>query len=105
MSSLSLSWLPRRLVVSLAVVTFVAVVAAVAFGLAYPDPVSSGALGPDWQCTRLAIVFTSCTRVVRVKTAAAAAEEGRAPSCPRSAAWRYAPWRNAPWRTGLGLLR
>jgi hypothetical protein len=60
-------------------------------GLANPEPVSSGMLGPDWQCTRLALVFTSCSRVARFETAAAA--EGKAPSCPSS------------WRNALGLLR
>ena len=56
----SLSWLSKRLAVSLVVVTLVAVAAAVAFSLAYPEPVSSAELGPDWQCTRLAMVFTTC---------------------------------------------
>jgi hypothetical protein len=57
-------WTLRGLVVLLAVVTLVSAAAAVSIGLAYPEPVSSGALGPDWQCTRLALVFTSCSRVV-----------------------------------------
>ena len=83
----------RPIAVSVAVATLVAVTAAMAIGLADPAPVSSGALGPDWQCTRLALVFTSCTRIVRFKTAAAG--EVKAPSCPRSATWRNA----------LGLLR
>ena len=81
---------PRQIAALVVIVTLVAVTAAVAMGLATPEPVSSGVLGPDWQCTRLAMVFTSCTRVVRFKTAAA---EGKAPSCPRS------------WRNALGLLR
>jgi hypothetical protein len=80
---------PRQ-IAAIAVVTLVAVTAAVAMGLSNPEPVSSGALGPDWQCTRLAFVFTSCTRVVRFKTAAA---EGKVRACPKS------------WRNGLGLLR
>lgn len=88
-----LSWLPRRLAVSAAVVALVAVAAAMALGLAYPEPVSSNALGPEWQCSRLALVFTTCTRVATRKTAAVA--ETRVPACPRSIAWRNA----------LGLLR
>ena len=56
-------WTLRGLVVLLAVVTLVSAAAAVSIGLAYPEPVSSGALGPDWQCTRLALVFTSCSRI------------------------------------------
>ena len=77
----SLSWLPRRLAVSLAVVTLVAIAAAVAFGLAYPEPVSSGMLGPDWQYTRLALVFTTCTRIAAAKTTTLAEIKG--PSCQR----------------------
>jgi hypothetical protein len=84
----------RTIAVTVAVVTLVAITAAMAIGLAH-EPVSSGALGPDWQCARLALVFTSCKRIVAAKAAAAPAAEGKAPSCPRSAAWRNA----------LGLLR
>jgi hypothetical protein len=83
----------RPIAVSVAVATLVAVAAAMAIGFADPAPVSSAALGPDWQCTRFALVFTSCTPIARFKTAAAG--EGKAPSCPRSATWRNA----------LGLLR
>lgn len=81
----------RQVAAVAVVVTFVAVAAAMAMGLANPEPVSSGMLGPDWQCTRLALVFTSCSRVVRFQAAASA--EGKAPSCPRS------------WRSLYGLLR
>ena len=85
----------RPVAVSVAVVTLVAVAAIMAIGLAHPESVSSGPLGPDWQCARLALVFTSCTRVVRFKTAAA--EQGKAPACPRPSVWR--------WRQALDLLR
>ena len=78
----------RPVAVSVAVVTLVAVATAMAIGLAYPEPVSSGGLGPDWQCTRLALVFTSCSRVVRFK--AAAVEQGKAPACSRPSVWRQA---------------
>jgi hypothetical protein len=78
----------RPVAVSVAVVTLVAVATAMAIGLAHPEPVSSGALGPDWQCTRLALVFTSCTHVVRFKTAAA--EQGKTPACSRPSVWRQA---------------
>ena len=79
----------RPVAASVAVITLVAVAAAMAIGLAHPEPVSSGVLGPDWQCTRLALVFTSCTPIVRFKTAAVVVES-KAPVCPRPAAWRYA---------------
>lgn len=59
-----------------AVVTLVAVAAAFAIGLTHPEPVSSGALGPDWQCTRLALVFTSCTRIAAVRAASVAGGKG-----------------------------
>ena len=75
-------------VVSVGVVALVAVVAAMSIGLAYPEPVSSGALGPDWQCTRLALVFTSCARVVRVEGATTVAAKGAL--CQRGTAWRSA---------------
>ena len=54
---------------------------AVSIGLAYPEPVSSAALGPDWQCTRLAFVLTTCRRSVRTDAAAASAR--RDADCPR----------------------
>ena len=71
----------RPVGVSVVVVTLVAVATAMAVGLAHPEPVSSGALGPDWQCTRLALVFTSCTRIAAAKAASVAGAKG--PSCPR----------------------
>jgi len=82
--------IPRQIAAWALVVTLVAVIAVAAIGLMYPEPVSSGALGSDWQCTRLAFVFTSCSPVVRFKTAAV--ETGKAHACPRRA-----------WRNVLGL--
>ena len=69
-----------RIVACVAVVTLVAITAAVAIGMTHPEPVSSGMLGPDWQCTRLALVFTSCTRIATAKAAAVA---GGKALCPR----------------------
>ena len=83
----------RRVAAFVVVAMLVAVSAAVAMGLSYSEPVASGALGPDWQCARLAFVFTSCTRVVRLKTAAV--EESKSAACQRPAFWRRA----------VGLLR
>ena len=59
-----------------AVVMLVAVAAAFAIGMTHPEPVSSGALGPGWQCTRLALVFTSCTRIAAVGAASVAGGKG-----------------------------
>lgn len=84
----------RRVAACVVVAMLVAMSAAVAMGLTYSEPASSGALGPDWQCARLAFVFISCTRVVRLKTASVE-EPGKAPACPRPALWRKA----------IGLLR
>jgi hypothetical protein len=67
MSSL---WTRKAVVVAAAVVTVVCLGAFVSFGLASPEPVSSAALGPDWQCSRLAFVFTTCTRIGTAETAA-----------------------------------
>lgn len=76
----------RQVAAGVVLVTLMAVTAAVALGLSHPQPVSSGELGPDWQCTRLAFVFTSCSRVVHLKTAVAE-EEGKGPTCPRPTLW------------------
>jgi hypothetical protein len=73
--------MPMQIAACIAVVTLVAITAAIAIGLTHPEPVSSGALGPDWQCTRLALVFTSCTRIAAAKAASVAGARG--PSCPR----------------------
>jgi hypothetical protein len=69
-----------RIAACVAVVTLVAITAAVAIGMTHPEPVPSGMLGPEWQCTRLALVFTSCTRIAAVKTASVA---GGTALCPR----------------------
>ena len=71
--------MPGQIAACVAVVTLVAL--AVAAGLTHPEPVSSEALGPDWQCTRLALVFTSCTRIAAAKAASVAGANG--PSCAR----------------------
>ena len=72
--------IPGRIAACAAVVTLVAITAAVAIGMTHPEPVPSGMLGPDWQCTRLALVFTSCTRIAAAK---AASVDGSKALCPR----------------------
>ena len=72
-------WTRKGLMLSVAIVTLAAIAAALSIGLAYPEPVSSAALGPDWQCTRLAFVLTTCSKMVRAQSASA---ETRAdPAC------------------------
>jgi hypothetical protein len=74
-------WTRKGLMLSVAIVTLAVVAAALSIGLAYPEPISSAALGPDWQCTRLAFVLTTCTRMVRRETASASPRSD--PACPR----------------------
>jgi len=74
-------WTRKNFAVAAAVVTVACVVVAIAVGLAYPEPIPSAALGPDWQCTRLAFVLTTCTRVARAESTSAVAPKD--PACPR----------------------
>ncbi len=74
--------IPGQIAACIAVVTLVAITAAVAIGLTHPEPVSSGALGPDWQCTRLALVFTSCTRIAAARAASVTGGKGLCPRRP-----------------------
>ena len=64
-------WTARNLFFFVAIVSLACVAAFVAIGLVYPEPVSSAALGPDWQCSRLAFVWTTCTRLKSTKLASA----------------------------------
>ena len=77
----SLFWTRKNLAVAAAVVTVACVVVAIAIGLAHPEPIPSAALGPDWQCTRVAFVLTTCTRVARAESASGGAPKD--PACSR----------------------
>ena len=66
-------WTRKHLVFTLALVSLACVAAAVAIGLTSPEPIQSAALGPQWQCTRLAFVFTICSRVPEIERAIARA--------------------------------
>lgn len=55
-------WTSKNLVFVVAAASLICVVAFMAIGVIYPEPVPS-VLGPDWQCSRLALVFTTCHRV------------------------------------------
>ena len=57
------SWWTRKNLVLAAAVSLACAVAFLAVGLSYPEPAASAALGPDWQCSRLALVFTTCSRI------------------------------------------
>ena len=74
-------WTPKNLVFVAAILSLACVAAFVVIGFAYPEPVSSAALGPDWQCSRLAFVWTTCTRLKSANTASAGV--AREPACRR----------------------
>jgi hypothetical protein len=56
-------WTRKYLVFILAFVSLACVVALVAAGLTFSEPFPAAEIGPDWQCSRLAFVFTVCSRV------------------------------------------
>jgi hypothetical protein len=55
-------WSRKGAVLVAAVAASAALIAFMAFSLASPQPVSSAALGPDWQCSRVAFLLTTCSR-------------------------------------------
>lgn len=55
-------WTRRSLVLAGAAVVLASAIGVFATGVSYPEPVARASLGPDWQCTRLAFVFTTCSR-------------------------------------------
>jgi len=56
------NWWTRKNLVLAAAVVALAFIGFVVIGVSYPEPAASAALGPDWQCSRLAFVFTTCSR-------------------------------------------
>jgi hypothetical protein len=74
-------WNRRTLILAAAVASLACATSFVAFGMSYPDPAASAALGPDWQCSRLAFVFTTCGRVKH--TQSASVRMARIPVCGR----------------------
>lgn len=76
-------WTPKDIAVVAAVVMLAAIVAVLSIELVLPEPIPHAALGPDWQCSRLAFVFTTCTRIQRVVTARVPARNEQQPVCPR----------------------
>lgn len=74
-------WTLKGFVIAAAIVLFACVAGVAATGLVYPEPVSSAALGPDWQCSRLAFVWTTCRRVTHARPASVRLAKVQA--CPR----------------------
>lgn len=56
-------WNRKTLVLAAAAVVLACTMGFAATGLSYPEPVASAALGPDWQCSRVAFVLMTCSRV------------------------------------------
>ena len=56
------NWWTRRNFGLAAAIVALALIGFVVIGVSYPEPAASAALGPDWQCNRLAFVFTTCSR-------------------------------------------
>jgi hypothetical protein len=56
-------WWTRKNLALIAAVIALAFTGFIMIGLSHPEPAASAALGPDWHCSRLAFVFTSCSRV------------------------------------------
>ena len=57
------NWWTRRYLVLVAAAVALAFIGFVVIGVSYPEPAASAVLGPDWQCSRLVLVFTTCSRV------------------------------------------
>jgi hypothetical protein len=62
-------WTPKGFIFAAAIASLACVAVIVAIGLAYPEPVSSAELGPEWQCSRLAFVWTTCRRTKHAQSA------------------------------------
>jgi hypothetical protein len=74
-------WTRKDIAFAIAIVSLGCVAAVLAIGLANPEPISNAALGPDWACSRIALVWTTCTRVQQ--TASAAVRAPKEPACQR----------------------
>ncbi|WP_426433886.1 hypothetical protein [Bradyrhizobium genosp. P] len=55
-------WSRKGVALAAAVVASAGAAALLSWNVMSPEPVSSAALGPDWQCSRVAFVLTTCTR-------------------------------------------
>ena len=55
-------WTRRSLVLAATAAALASAIGLFATEVSYPEPVARATLGPDWQCSRLAFVFTTCSR-------------------------------------------
>jgi hypothetical protein len=65
----------RKLTFLGATVTLTGAAAFLWVAVAYPKPISSAALGAEWQCTRTAFVWTSCSRILQTEAVAQSARK------------------------------
>ena len=56
-------WTRKYLIVAAGIIALACASSVAAFGLSTPEPAASAALGPEWQCSRLIFVFTTCSRM------------------------------------------
>jgi hypothetical protein len=56
-------WTTRRLAFVGAAATLTGAAVFFSLAMAYPKPIASVALGAEWQCTRTAFIWTSCSRI------------------------------------------
>ena len=73
-------WTPKAIIVAAALAACAAVI--VATGLVAPEPEPNATLGPGWQCSRLAFVWTTCSRV-KLAQQAAPVRLASVPACRR----------------------
>lgn len=73
-------WTRKSLVIAAALASMVCAAVFIAIGLP-PEPATGTALGPDWQCSRLALVFTICSRVKH--SSSATFQSAKVPVCAR----------------------
>jgi adenine-specific DNA methylase len=76
-------WWTRKNLVLAAAILSLALIGFVAIGLSYPEPAASAALGPDWQCSRLALVFTTCSRMKHSQAVVVPVRIAKAAACSR----------------------
>jgi hypothetical protein len=68
-------WTTRKLTFLGSAVTLTGAAAVLWVAVAYPKPISSAALGAEWQCTRTAFVWTSCSRIGQTEAVAQSARK------------------------------
>ena len=74
-------WWTRKNLVLAAAIVALAFIGFVVIGVSYPEPAASAALGPDWQCSRLVLIYTTCSRVKHSRLTAV--RFARIPVCGR----------------------